>query len=40
MDQKNDNMLDFSEASIQMWTMDYVNVKNNIFVTICESHDD
>ena len=23
-----------------MWAIDYVNLNNNIYVTICEAHDD
>ena len=35
-----DNLLDFFEDIIRMWTMDYVNVNNNIYVSIREAHDD
>ena len=35
-----DNMSYFSKYNIRTWTVDYVNLNNNIFVTICESYDD
>ena len=40
MGQEFDNMFDFSENNMRTWTMDYVNLNNNIFVTVGESHDD
>ena len=34
------NLLDFYEDNIQTWTVDYVNLNNNISIIVCESHDD
>lgn len=35
-----DNLFDFSKGNIRMWTMDYANLNNNIYVFICEVHDE
>ena len=35
-----DNLLDFFDDNVWMWTIDYVNLKNNISVIICEAHDE
>ena len=35
-----DNLSDFSKDSIWTWSVDYVNLNNNIFVIICEAHDE
>lgn len=35
-----DNLLDFSEDSIQTWVVDYINLNNNIYVIVCEAHDE
>ena len=32
-----DNLTDFSEDKIKAWTMDYVNLNNNILIIVCES---
>ena len=32
-----DSLIDFSEDKIRASTMDYNNLNNNIFVTICEA---
>ena len=33
-------MLDFSEENMCMWTMDYVNLNNNIYINIYEARED
>lgn len=40
MGQRVDNLIDFSEDNIQSWIINYVNLNNNIYVLISESHDE
>ena len=35
-----DNLMSFSEDDIRAWTVDYINLNNNIWVIISESHDE
>ena len=35
-----DSSMKFSEDNVWTWTMDYVNFNNNIYIIICESHDE
>ena len=35
-----DNLKNFSKDNIRAWTVDYVNLNNNIFVIISEAQDE
>ena len=39
-DKEFDGLIDFSEDNIIPWSMDYVNLNNNIFVIIYEARDE